>query len=695
MSSSYENAQQFSSKSFPRRIGKYLAVPSAAHLVLYSIEDSTRVVLNQSSAMLWQLASGNSSVEEMKMQLAEIFTLSENIEFDEIKDGLLDLKAKNLLEIEQQPIPSKAFVKVGFTNFATTFNPKHNCLLQILSEQAFLILANIDIEEPDILFYGDLLTNTQEQNHEASNLKVGCFLKKTNFTPELFHYSLTSFPIEHPKASMLPSDNYLTTWNDYLPKKQSELIKQIADKIFDLLKASQDSQPSQQTEAPASVKELLQEPDLIEGHLTIGMAVYDDFDGLYFTVQAIRFYHPEVLDRIKFIILDNNPTSKASEAIKKLNYWVKNYRYIPFAEFNSTTVKDIIFREADTEYVLCVDSHILIDAGAIKKLLDYWDANPESMDLLQGPLVYDDLNTYSTSFYGKWRGGMFGIWDNSMSIDDLDTAPFEIQMHGSGLFACRKKAWLGFNPRFRGFGGEEGYIHEKFRQAGRKTLCLPFLKWVHRFNQGGGVSYPNLWLDRIRNYYIGHKELGLDTSPIELHFSELIGTEAFNSIKLELEAEFNNPLFYFDAIYFIYSDKTNVDYEVFQKMFEDLHIQRLIRHFKVLHNEYDPSKVDYKHTRIHLLEKAQKYGFQQVLLIEDRAVLTSEIITHFVKIVELMKQIDWCRCYVSNPKNDQIEATLFDVDTPFTPLPDDVFIAAYHHSDFSSMQIEMLENVHA
>ena len=30
--------------------------------------------------------------------------------------------------------------------------------------------------------------------------------------------------------------------------------------------------------------------------LTIGMATYDDYDGVYFTTQAIRLYHPEVTE---------------------------------------------------------------------------------------------------------------------------------------------------------------------------------------------------------------------------------------------------------------------------------------------------------------------------------------------------------------------------------------------------------------
>ena len=60
---------------------------------------------------------------------------------------------------------------------------------------------------------------------------------------------------------------------------------------------------------------------------------------------------------------------------------------------------------------------------------------------------------------------MYGTWDNSGLADDPDAPPFEIPMQGMGLFACRRAAWPGFNQAFRGFGGEEWYIHEKFRRA--------------------------------------------------------------------------------------------------------------------------------------------------------------------------------------------------------------------------------------
>ena len=118
---------------------------------------------------------------------------------------------------------------------------------------------------------------------------------------------------------------------------------------------------------------------------------------------------------------------------------------------------------------------------------------------------------------------MFGVWDDNGLAADPDAPPFEISIQGMGLFACRRSAWPGFNEAFRGFGGEEGYIHEKFRRAGARTLCLPFLRWVHRFNRPTGVPYRNILEDRIWNYLVGFREFDLPTTEMEEHFRELIG----------------------------------------------------------------------------------------------------------------------------------------------------------------------------
>jgi glycosyltransferase involved in cell wall biosynthesis len=265
--------------------------------------------------------------------------------------------------------------------------------------------------------------------------------------------------------------------------------------------------------------------------MTIGMPTYDDYDGVYFSLQSLRLYHPEVVDDAELIVVDNNPGGKCAEALRKLEGHFPNYRYIPHTLTQGTSVaKQRVFSEASGTLVLCMDSHVLLPPGALRALLDYFDANPGTRDLMQGPLLVDNLKTAFTHLSPVWRGGMFGTWDSDDRGNNPAGEPFEIPMQGLGLFACRKDAWPGFNPRFRGFGGEEGYIHEKFRKAGGRTLCLPALRWIHRFDRPMGVPYRNVWEDRIWNYLLGFTELGLDTSELEAHFSELLGSSKARSI---------------------------------------------------------------------------------------------------------------------------------------------------------------------
>lgn len=253
--------------------------------------------------------------------------------------------------------------------------------------------------------------------------------------------------------------------------------------------------------------------------LTIGMLTYDDFDGVYFTVQSLRLHHPEAMARVEFVILDNHSEGVHGQAVKDLTNWIKEpVCYVPVKGRTGTALRDLLFDGARTPHVLCLDSHVMLAPGALARLIDFFEAGSDGGDLLQGPMLMDNLNQWQTHMEPVWRGGMWGTWANDPRGDEVDAKPFEIPAHGMGLFACRKDSWLGFNRSFRGFGGEECYIHEKFRQAGRKTLCLPFLRWLHRFARPAGVPYPNRWEDRLHNYLVGHAELGLDTTAMIEHF---------------------------------------------------------------------------------------------------------------------------------------------------------------------------------
>ncbi len=280
-------------------------------------------------------------------------------------------------------------------------------------------------------------------------------------------------------------------------------------------------------------------PTRFPRRLTVGMATYDDYDGVYFTIQSIRVNNPDLRDAIEFVVIDNNPGGPCSDALGDLGKWVDGYRYVPRGDMRGTAIRDAVFQEASSPVVLCVDSHVLVAPGALAALLAYFDAQPFCRDLVQGPMLYDDLKKISTHWEGNWRAGMFGTWATDPRGESSDAPPFDIPLMGLGLFACRRDAWPGFNPLFRGFGGEEGYIHEKIRQRGGRTLCLPALRWVHRFGRPMGVPYQNRWEDRIRNYFIGFNELGLDTAPMEQHFAEHLGLDVARRILDDIRREFS------------------------------------------------------------------------------------------------------------------------------------------------------------
>ncbi len=242
--------------------------------------------------------------------------------------------------------------------------------------------------------------------------------------------------------------------------------------------------------------------------LTIGMATYDDYNGVFFSVQSLRMFHKICnTNNVEFIVLDNNASSEHGKACKSfIENQVHNGKYITNSEQNSSFNKYKIVDYAAGKYILIIDCHILIEQNGIDNLLKYFQQHINCKDLIQGPLWYDDLQNISTHFDPVWRGDMFGIWATNKTEYDKGL-PFEIPMQGMGLLAFEKSNWVGINKHFKGFGGEEGYIAEKFKRNGGKNICLPYLKWNHRFGRPEGVKYPLILEDRIWNYFIGWLEI--------------------------------------------------------------------------------------------------------------------------------------------------------------------------------------------
>tara|TARA_R110002020_G_scaffold12409_6_gene45501 strand:- start:8297 stop:10243 length:1947 start_codon:yes stop_codon:yes gene_type:complete len=326
--------------------------------------------------------------------------------------------------------------------------------------------------------------------------------------------------------------------------------------------------------------------------LTIGMAHYDDYDGVYFTIQAMRMFHPEVMEDVEFVVVDNSPNTRAGKQIKHMmegfvSIGTAGSVYHPLPDVYGTSIsRETIFSVATGDAVLVVDCHVLLPAGSLQRLIKWYDDHPDTRDIYSGPLVYDNLKSMTTHFNDQWRGEMWGTWGSAfkgncngqeclfsvveegvptrenpsrakfVSMDmgpieitqcgqcepfptdmlfqghsqkllamgfeytgiNLDDEPFETPGHGLGLFSCRRDAWLGFNKDAIGFGGEELFIHEKFRQEGGKSICLPFMRWLHRFARPNGVKFPLTRFNKVRNYILEFNELGRDLDPIHEHF---------------------------------------------------------------------------------------------------------------------------------------------------------------------------------
>lgn len=273
--------------------------------------------------------------------------------------------------------------------------------------------------------------------------------------------------------------------------------------------------------------------------LTIGMAAAGDFDGPVFTIQALRLYHRDVIDQCELLVVDNTPDTRIGERLKR--FCAKaGVRYVPFPEPQGTAApRQQVFEQARSEHVLCLDSHVLLPPGVVGRLIDWFEAHPDSTDLVTGPIVWDDLaaadqsdSRIATHFAPAWGAGMWGRWALDERGLDPEGAPFEIEMMGLGLFACRKDVFPGFNPRMVGFGGEEGYLHEKIRRNGGRNLCLPWLRWWHRFNEfvPGAAPYVASVEDKAWNYCVGWGELGWDLGPVREHFATLLPVEKFDAI---------------------------------------------------------------------------------------------------------------------------------------------------------------------
>lgn len=247
--------------------------------------------------------------------------------------------------------------------------------------------------------------------------------------------------------------------------------------------------------------------------LTIGLPCHDVFDGPYFTVQSLRMY--QEMRGVEVLLLDNRGDDRLYHFAKQTHDL--RIRYVRDKAIQGTCyAKNRIFDLATTEYVMCMDSHVLLYPRVLRYIVRWLQRNP-TRDLIHGPLIYDSLQPYDAAcrWNDNWGIKMKGQWDKDQR-QFSSNEPFEISQMGCGLFISHREAFARFHPLMRGFGIEEFYIHEKTRRAGNRVICHPCLKWVHRFNDT--ATYKTDDAERLRNYVIGWSALGWDVEELWPHF---------------------------------------------------------------------------------------------------------------------------------------------------------------------------------
>jgi len=587
---------------------------------------ATSYRLNESATIIWQSCDGNQSFAEICQEVVKLTGDNFNSVESDTSGVVASLISTGLVELNHAaPNP---IIRITFIDSPEDFNKADNFFLNLFVNWFDLLLVESDAN-PELVVSWNRDVGTGESSAVRCLVDDQC-RESTDQWDLVFRH--TDCQLETDALLLHLPQDYLE--NSVPPLNERD--RQSLDILFERVPTS--TMESTGNKSPP-----------IRKKLTIGMATFDDYDGVYFSVMAIRMFHPEVMDETEILVVDNNPGGPCSRSLRSLANSVSGYRYVANDEVKGTSVRDFVFHEAQTDYVMCIDSHVFIESGAIRKLIDYFDSHPRIPDLLQGPLVSDNLNDLATHFEPVWRQGMFGIWGCDDRGKDPEAEPFEIPMQGLGLAACRKDAWPGYNRRFSGFGGEEGYIHQKFRNAGARTLCLPFLRWVHRFERPKGTGYKNVWKDRIRNYLIGFEEVGLDTRPVFEHFKQTIDEDAVRCVVKQIELERDNPFDFFDAIYCINLDNQVQRWQEVQGRFQALGITHRVRRFSAIET---PESHHIGCTLSHrkLVEEAKTKGFENILVFEDDVIFHTEALQYLKNSLTELKNQRWNVFYLGGMK---------------------------------------------
>lgn len=239
--------------------------------------------------------------------------------------------------------------------------------------------------------------------------------------------------------------------------------------------------------------------------LTVAIPTYDDYERLRLTVHSLKLHHKGL--GFEILVFDNFGCAKTRAFCEKAGV-----KYVVDSRVKGTCyAKSRAIQESEGQFVLVIDSHVLVGCDGVKKLQEYLSKlGPDKNDILHGPLVSDKGVIIATEMICQWQGEAWGVWHDRTKSETipLEEGPTLIWSHGCGLFCVRRSTWPGYHPRCEGFGGEEGVIQSLYRVRGGQALLLPFLTWTHSFNEAATVKHVIRAEDKFRNYLLNIGFLG-------------------------------------------------------------------------------------------------------------------------------------------------------------------------------------------
>lgn len=163
--------------------------------------------------------------------------------------------------------------------------------------------------------------------------------------------------------------------------------------------------------------------------ITIGMATYNDFEGVWATLQSIFLHNDwDSPEDVQIVIVDTSPIGSEHrklvlDLVNKGGHFLKgsrttNFKYLDMSNNPGTTLpRDKVFDVADAPYVCVMDCHVMLRSNTLLKLL-HWFEETKFDGLVHGPILYDNLHTISTHFDDQFRGGMWGTWGSLWEAPD-------------------------------------------------------------------------------------------------------------------------------------------------------------------------------------------------------------------------------------------------------------------------------------